>query len=304
MAKKTPETAATEAANRQVLADREKRLEKAATPTVDLGLDLETRPEEPATVDDFMDEFDRRAYGDPRPTITKIVYGPDPLVDQFPEFRERLEEDGIERFAEATYQLIVEQGAAALPDPRMRKQFNSAILKFGKAAVAARFKKRIQDIPWRSVEIDASDEYDPEILGSGVLSETIRRYERPGMCYMFLAPRCVDLMGFRGYTLVKDHKGDVVKCGTLMLGEARQERIEARRMKQAEMAQDAIDKIQQSQEAGLQGVLDEARQEGKRTSGMGPIGRGEMMTAEATEVEGYLGETRTAGVRVSRENVE
>jgi len=77
-----------------------------------------------------------------------------------------------------------------------------------------------------------------------VLAETVRRYERPGMMYRFFTQLCVDRMGWRGYTAVREN-GDIVRCGTLMLGEVRREVVERRRLRLAEENREKLASVAQ-----------------------------------------------------------
>ena len=277
-------------ANAQVLADRAARTEAARPVLPDLGLGLKQK--EPATAGKFMDTFDKKAFGYEAATITKIIYGPDPLVDGSPAFRQALEEHGREDLAHYYREAILTKGAAAMPDPLMQRSLALGITQFGAEAVAEAFYGRVLKIPFRTVEIDASDELDPEILGSSVLAETVKRYERPGMAYRFFTELCVARLGWRGYTPVKE-AGDIVKAGTLMLGEIRREIVEQRRMRQAQIARDKLSAIQDDFGA----AADEAR-------GVAALRPGESVTANRAggdDPEGYLGSTRTAGVDIGRE---
>ena len=100
---------------------------------------------------------------------------------------------------------IMAKGVGAMPDRLMAKALGSAVNAFGKEAVALAFRDRVLKIKFRQVEIDASDELDPEILGSSILNEVVRRYERPGFEYRYFTKICVDRFGWRGYTPVKDN---------------------------------------------------------------------------------------------------
>jgi len=276
--------------NAQVLADRAARLEAARPTLPDLGLGLTQK--KAATASEFMDTFDKRAFGYEAATITKIIYGPDPLVDGSPAFREALEEHGREDLAHMYAEAILTKGALAMPDPLLQRSMANGIAQFGREAVADAFCKRVLKIPFRTVEIDASDELDPEILGSAVLAETVKRHERPGMAYRFFTELCLARLGWRGYTPVME-AGDIVKAGTLMLGEIRREKVEQRRMRQTQVARDKLSAIQDDFGA----AADEAR-------GVAALRHGESVTANRAggdDPEGYLGSTRTAGVDIGRE---
>jgi hypothetical protein len=292
---------AADASNAQVLADRQERIEAARPVLPDLGLGLQSS--EPATATEFMDVFDKKAFGYEQATITKVIYGPDPLVDHSPSFREVLEKHGREDLAHLYEEAILAKGAAGVCDPLMQKSLAVAINKFGREEVAAAFRERVLKIPYRTVEIDASDELDPEILGSQVLTETIRHYERPGMCYRFFTQLCVDRMGWRGYTPVREN-GNIVSAGTLMLGEIRRERAEARQLKQKAMAREKLDGIAESHAAAQEQVLQEASREGVKVAGVSALDPSDVLTAVRAggeDAEGYLGRSRSAEVQIGRE---
>jgi hypothetical protein len=287
--------------NRKVLADRKARIEAARTVLPDLGLDL-PQPKEPATAAEFIDEFDKRAFGyGEQATISRIIYGPDPLVDYSPAFREAIERYGREDLANLYAEGIMAKGASFEPDPRMRKALALAIDKFGAPAIADSFKARVLKIPMRTVEIDASDTLDPEVMGSAVLAETVRRHERPGMEYRFFTQLCVDRMGWRGYTPVKEN-GDVVKAGTLMLAEISRTQVLKRRDRQRELAREKLDGIEEGYQASQEDALRSASAEGIDVAGISPLRAGERVTARAgvggDDPDRYLGQTRAMGVEI------
>jgi hypothetical protein len=249
-----------------------------------------------------MDVFDKKAFGDGREaTITKIIYGPDPLVDNSPAFREALEKYGREDLAGMYQEAIVLKGVGAMPDKMMAKALGMAIDKFGRESVAAAFRERVLKIKSRQVEIDASDELDPEILGSAILAETVKRHERPGMEYRFFTQLCVDRMGWRGYAPVKEN-GDVVKAGTLMLGEMRREKVEARRLKQQMVAREKLAGLADAYAATGAQALEEATQRGFKVQGISTLGADDTLTANRAGADGdeYLGQSRNAGLELSR----
>jgi len=295
-----------EASNRQILEDRQKRIDAARVELPDLGLKIPEAAAEPANATEFMDEFDKHAFGyGNEATITKIIYGPDPLVDHSPSFREVLERHGRDDLAELYRRAILAKGAAAMTDPLFRKALASSIAKFGAERTAEAFAQRVLQIPMRTVEIDASDELDPEILGSAVLSEAVRRYERPGMAYRFFTQQCLDRFGWRGYTPVKQN-GDIVKAGTLMLGEIGLEQANRRRLRQATMAREKLEGIADGYAAAQEETLRTAADEGIHTAGVSPLSAGEMVTARAgvggNDPEEYLGQQRGAGIEITRES--
>lgn len=305
MAQKTrikPPANAVDASNAKILADRQARIEAARPIIPDLGLGLKQEEPEPATASEFMDVFDKKAFGDgSEATITKIIYGPDPLCDNSPSFREALEKYGREDLAGMYQEAIILKGVQAMPDKMMAKALGAAIDKFGRESVAAAFRERVLKIKFREVEIDASDELDPEILGSQILAETVKRHERPGMEYRFFTQLCVDRMGWRGYTPVKDN-GDVVKAGTLMLGEMSRERVQKRRLHQQMAAREKLQGLADAYAATGMQAIDEAAQRGLKVQGISPLGSDDVLTANRAGVDGddYLGQSRSSGIELSR----
>jgi hypothetical protein len=288
------------AANQQVLEEREQRILASMPPPVDLGLDLQEK--EPQNAAEFLtDEWDRKAFGDPVATIKKTVFGPDSLVDQSAALKASLEKFGKQDYAAATAEAIMRKGAMAVPDAVLQRGLRAAIARFGKEAVAAAFYDRIMKIPVREVEIDASDVLDPMIMGSNVLRDTVDLYKRPGYAYKFLSQRCIDTLGMRGYTLVKDDRGEVVKAGTLMLGEIRQEIADARRARFAAESEQEVREIEEAYRDALARPDANFNYRGAKAEGIIPVGEGDSITAGATESEDYLGETRRGGVRVDRQ---
>ena len=76
--KRRPPLNEVDASNAEILRRREERIEakRPILPDLELGLVKEDEPA-PATATEFMDQFDKKAFGDGREaTITKIIYGP------------------------------------------------------------------------------------------------------------------------------------------------------------------------------------------------------------------------------------
>src|ERR1051325_9496380 len=100
-------------ANQRILAAREARLiEKEKEESIALGLGLkEPETAEPQNAAELIrDEFDKKSFGEVPKTTTRIVYGPDPIVDKCPEFHERLERFGLQGVAEAFETLVLKKG--------------------------------------------------------------------------------------------------------------------------------------------------------------------------------------------------
>jgi len=277
--------------NHQILADREERILAQAREIPDLGLDLK---EEPAgSADDFFrDEFDRKAFGEVRAMYSKTVYGPDPLIDSFPQRLALIERMGLHDYAEMMRREIHNKGAAAMPDPSLRAALAGAINKFGTEQVADAFADRIMRIPSRVVHYEADDEVDVEVSGSRVMADIINRYSRPGMSYKFLSERIMQTLTQRGYEIVKDERGDPVRCGTLILGEIRESVVQRRREHQKREAAAAVGKQVEEFEDEAMRIAHNAGAVGR---GSGPLRDGDMFQTNATNNEAFLGESRPIG---------
>lgn len=284
--------------NEEILADRVDRIEAGRKVVgVDLGLGLKAPDPENAT--EFLaDEFDRKAFGDEAATITRIIWGPDPLIDQCPQLRAALDRYGREDYAEAAGENIRRNGHKGIDNPLIQRSLQRAIAKFGVDAVADAFRARILSIPFRTVEVDASDTFDTELGGSSVLSECIAQNERPGMAYRFFSQPCLDRYGWRGYTPVKLASGDIVKAGTLFLGEITFERLDVRRRRLAQAAAEALDGLSDNHVAGQENELRKLRDAGYQTTGIAAMGVGENLTFPGVESSEYAGQS---GVHLSRE---
>ena len=289
-----------EAANARVLKDRDARIAAAQPEPIDLGLKLDEKPAENAA--EFLsEEWDRKAFGDPVATIKRTVFGPDPLVDQCPEMKARLEKYGLVDYANATAEAILLHGASKIPDPVMAGSLRAAIARFGKKKVAEAFRDRILSIPVREIEIDASDTLDPLILGGNILRDIVKQYERPGMAYKFLSPYCIGVIGQRGYVIVKDKNGDPVKAGTLILGEIPQEIADARRQHFAALSEQEVAETEEAYREALARPDANFNYRGAKVEGVGAVGAGDSITVNASETEANLGETRSAGFRIERQ---
>lgn len=282
--------------NQRILAERTERIANSLPDPLDLGLNLQTKKPENAA--EFLrDAWDKKAFGEQQATITRTLYGPDPLLDQAPEMRASLEKYGIHDYAEATRKLILQRGHLASPNPVLARGLKSAISQFGKEKVAQAFADRILQIPVRTVEIDASDVADPLIMGSNILRDAVARYEEPGFAYKFLGESCMKTLGLRGYEIVKDSNGDPVRAGTLILGRIPEGVAIARRQKWAGDSQAEVDEI----EAAYEETINRTLTKEDRAIGLGPIRPGTELEAFASEKAENIGETRTAGVRIERQ---
>ena len=176
----------------------------------------------------------------------------------------------------------------------MQRALAGAIGKFGVEAVAEAFAERIMRIPRREYEIEVDRGID-ELLGNP-LQDAVERYGTPGFAPKFLSERCIGVLGMRGYRIVKDEHGDPVKVGTLIMGEIPQGIADRRREAAAEESREKVRDIQESFQVAADRVIQESR-----ASGVTPLREEELIHANATESEGYIGQSRTAGVRFEHE---
>lgn len=295
--KQTPADPA-QIANAKVLADRQERLDAQMKALPDLGLGLDQKPA--ASAEEFFDEFDKKSFGDPMQTVTRIVYGPDPLIDDCPAMKERIEQMGLEAYADMTAQTILQKEHEAMPDPLMRKALFMAIRQFGKQKVAKAFAERILRIPTREVhyEVGGEDFGDPLTMGGNVLRDCVSRHgNEPGMSYRFLSPRCIDVLGLRGYTLVM-HQGQPVKAGTLLLGKI-PEAIAAGRARAAR--EESIHQVQEAEESYMESQARLVQAAGAYGQGSRPLAPGERFKGQASETEGLLDRDLEMGIKFERQ---
>lgn len=277
-----------DALNRKALADREKRIQSARKPVVDIGINVD-RPE-PSTATEFLaDEFDRKTFGDPYPTTSRIVYGPHPLLDNCPTLKARIERFGLHDYAEATYQAILKDGLNADIDPLVRSSIAKAISKFGIESVAAAFRDRLLEIPCRTVEYEVDRGDGLMVRGSKALDDAVARYGRPGFRAKFFSERCMGVLGMRGCVVVKDDNGDPVKVGSLVMVEM-PERIA--RQNEQELAKIAQEAIGQETDAYQDEVERLAHASGGAAT---PLREGDSIHVNASENESLLGMSRQTG---------
>lgn len=291
-------------ANKAVLAERQARIDKKVKARVVEAQQVERITEQVApettaasAVDFLRDEFERKSFGDQLPTIKRRVYGPHPLLDGCPEFRARLEKYGLEDFAELMRETMLQKGAASSPDPIMRQAMQRGIDKFGVEAIADALHDRILTIPFREYEVEV-DRDDPMMLADP-LRDAVEKYGTPGMRAKFLSERAMAVLGDRGYRIVKKENGDPVKVGTLIMGEIPEAMARARQRKYAEESEQAVREQEERFTETAERLVDASK-----TAGVGfrPLRRDEMVTANASETEGSVGQSRTAGFHIEREN--
>lgn len=304
--KRPPASDPAQDANKRILADRQDRIDSAKaveTLATDLGLDLkDPEPVADNPADFLREEWDKKTFGDTIPTYTRVVYGPDPLLISCPAMKEAIETIGLENYANATAEAILLKEDKAVPDPIMQKGLRAAIARFGKIAVAEAFRKRILEIPTRTVEVEA-DRSDAMIYAQP-MEEAVMRYGTPGMAPKFLSERCIGVLGLRGYVVVKDEKGEPVKVGTLIMGEIPLRMAEARRRHYAEESEQAMrEAADQFEDVAARAIRDGGR------SGVTVLRDGERVSANAAGdidgdpdlTESYLGRSRESGFKVERQ---
>ena len=278
-----------EVANKKILAGiEERRFEKEAAESLDLGLKLKEVPATTAA-ELLHDQWDKEAYGDKIKTTTRVIYGPDPIVNNCPAFHERLEKFGLEAVAEAFCELIMQKGEFAAPDPIMSKGIRLSIARFGKDATAKAFRDRVLQIPSRTVEIELDSALDPFL--SNPMREAVAQYGQPGMAVKFLSERCMTVLGMRGYEIVKKLNGDPVKIGTLFMGHLPEAMAERRRQ---HWAAESIALLTEQEQAYYEVAAREIRD--GRGSGISTLEPGDTFTAKPTVNDEYTGESRTIGI--------
>lgn len=304
--RRTPATDPAEAANKRILADRQDRIDqKKAVETLatDLGLDLkDPEPIADNPTDFLREEWDKKTFGDTIPTYTRVVYGPDPLLISCPAMKAQIENVGLENYAMATAEAILLREDKAAADPIMQKGLRAAIARFGKIAVADAFRKRILEIPTRTVEVEA-DRSDAMIFAKP-MEEAVMRYGTPGMAPKFLSERCMGVLGLRGYVIVHDERGDPVKVGTLIMGEIPIRMAEARRRHYADESEKAVrEAADQFEDTAARAIRDGGK------AGISVLREGEPVLANAAGdfhgnpdlTASYLGRSRESGFSVERQ---
>jgi hypothetical protein len=295
-------------ANKRILADRQSRIDAQSavrTLATDLGLDLkDPEPTADNVVDFLAEEWDRKTFGDAIPTYTRVVYGPDPLLISCPQMKATIERIGLQEYANTTAETILLLEEKAVPDPIMQKGLRAAIARFGKESVSAAFRDRILKIPERTVEVEA-DRSDAMIFAKP-MEEAVMRYGTPGMAPKFLSERCIGVLGFRGYVVVKDEKGDPVKVGTLIMGEIPIRMAEARQRHFAAISdQEVREAAEQFEDSAARAIRDGG------ASGFSVLGQGENVRSNAAgDLEdaaltgSYLNRERSAGFKVERQTAD
>lgn len=272
-----------ETANRKVLADRATRIASQPKPTK--AVRKESTATDPVVF--LTEEFDKQTFGEGLPTIQRVVYGPDSLLDDAA-FKERIEQFGVDEIAECSKRAILDKGALAFPNVRMQAVTAAAIQRFGVEKVAQAFFDRVMQIPVRTVEVEVDRE--DEMLGNP-LKEAVNRYSTPGFAVKFMSESCIAQLGMRGYRIVRDH-GDPVKIGTLIMAEI-PIAIAERRLR--EYAEESKANVREAEE-NYQEAVDRTLSATPGSGGARALERGEIAHANASDVEERLGEARAAGI--------
>lgn len=294
-----------DAHNQRILAQRQERIKakqatkvQEATDTQNVTKELNLEPP-PATnaVEYLADAWDKGVFGDQGqvPTYKRLVYGPDPLLESNPHMREQIERIGLESYAHATAEAMISKGWEVVADPIMRRGLRGAIERFGVESVAAAFRERILKIPVREVEIEA-DREDYAVLDDP-LRNAVERYGSPGFVPKFMCDRSVAILGMRGYEVVHDENGDVVRVGTLFMTQIPKRIADARARRLREENQQAVSDMEEQ-------WLDKAERlihETGAADGTRPLARDEIMHANATEAEEYIGRNAPAGIQIERQ---
>jgi hypothetical protein len=294
-----------EQANARILADRQARIDAEKRDKAladDIGLNLKTPESAADNAAEFLaDEWDKKAFGDAFPTYTRVIYGPDPLLSSCPDMKERIESIGLEEYANATAEAILLKEERAIPDVVLRKGLRAAILRFGKESVANAFRDRILRIPSRTVEVEA-DRNDDYIYAKP-MEEAVARYGSPGMAPKFLSERCIDVLGLRGYRIVKDSNGDPVKVGKLIMGEIPLRMAENRRRHFAEESEAAVRESAEAFEDRASRAISDAG-----GAGLSVLQQGERITSNAAGdlpdpelTRSYMNRSRETGFTVERQ---
>lgn len=292
-------------ANARILEQRDQRIRKQQaeqTLAGDIGLNLQ-HPESAAdnAVDFLADEWDRKTFGDSIPTFRRIMYGPDTLLTSCPDMKAKIEQYGLETYANSTMEAILLKEERAVPDPILQKALLGAIKRFGVASVASAFRERILKIPQRIVEVEA-DREDDQIMAKP-FEEAVMRYGTPGMAPKFLSDRCIGVLGLRGYVIVKNEHGEPVKVGTLIMGEIPMRKAEARRRHYAEESDKDVRSMAESFEDYSERAIHDSK-----ISGVSVLRSGDIVHShaagdldDATQTNSYLGRDRETGISFERQ---
>jgi hypothetical protein len=290
--------------NEEILRDRERRIadQIAESPVLDaIGIRLEHKA--PTNAVEFIaNEFDKKNFGTPVFT-TRVLFGPDPILQTCPIIKQRMEEIGQEDYAEAVYETIMLKEEKAFDDPLLRRGVRQGIRDWGKTKIAEAFKQRIMAIPSRLVEVEICRDDDDEILGNP-LEDAVRRYGNleTGMTPKFMSERCMSVFGRRGYQIVMDEHGDPVKVGTLIMGEIPTRIAERRREHYASISDQAV---KDQEDVWVGRAAEFLKFAGRSAVGSRPLGNDEMLKGDVFDREPAAGsplETGAAmGLKMSRE---
>ncbi len=189
------------------------------------------------------------------------------------------------------------------PDPRLPSRASIAETKKREAARKAAnadfpevellsdaFDKQID----HRVDVGNDDDADP-LSAPDPANAAVDKVRRPGMAYKLLSPRCIDVLGMRGYTACRDEQGNEVKVGSMILGEIPQRVASARQATALKQSNDEVGMIADDYAASVDRLKSAAAGLGMRV-----LHPGEEMSAEASTDFETLGERRGAGVEIRR----
>jgi len=111
---------------------------------------------------------------------------------------------------------------------------------------------------------DAADELVDPWIAADPMGETVRAHEEPGFAYKFLSPRCNDVLGQRGYEIVRQENGDPVKMGTLLLGKIPEHIAQRRREFAVQKSAEDVASIRDNYGDKVRGLKQEAKDMGLR----------------------------------------
>jgi hypothetical protein len=289
-----------QAANEKVLADRQARLDAQMKEIPDLGLGL--KDEGPKDANEFfagLDTWDKQAFGNPATTTVRWVYGPSPLIDGCPHMLALVEREGLEATAELFRKTILLKQHEAVGDEILRRGIFHGIKRFGVEKVAQAFADQILQIPRKQVEYETGPEEfgDPLLLGGNVLREVVMKHgNRPGMSYRFMSERCIAVLGMRGYTLVKDEKGELAKAGTLLLAEIPAAIAAGRARHYRDQSQQLVRDAEDEYMAKTEQLLASA---GRVGAGSRPLRANEVIHGNASERQELVGADLSMGIHFS-----
>jgi hypothetical protein len=116
---------------------------------------------------------------------------------------------------------------------------------------------------------------DEQFLDTDPFKETVApfRERQPGFSFKMLSERVIQKRGLRGFEVVKDEKGDPVKCGGMILGRMPQDLARRRNARFQELGNEALREAAEAYQREQEKVI----REGGR-DGLGVLRPGEILT--------------------------